>query len=406
MQSLDVASSGRRPVAWLVAGAAALAVAVGFFLSIAHRDDLTLHEGDRTTGEIVGFVQPRDWDFFDCGRLVVRYATDGRTRTARIWIDNDLSDYRVGEQVEVFVRGGHVRTDREPNDPAPWGMAAVVLGLSGAGGLWRGFSLRRPVRAWNVTEAAGRLVLPLAAWRLAPRKAALEVVGGELRLFAPSFFGSHRMVVPLADVGVHAAPAGPDVDVEEPDLWFEDGLLLLDLPTKWQASAPDLVLVFTRPVRVPPLRGLLLLNNPLPVGWRATRSERGEHADGVLLRCPAPDALVEKLVAHGVRRAGDPLEWFAAHRATVQDPARIAVLAQEDEAMERAGKVGVWSWGIATAFAVVARFTDDFRFLVPAGIAAASAFVLPRLIARPPRPKDPTLPTEAARPRQPPGSER
>jgi hypothetical protein len=142
----------------VVAGAAALLVTVGFFAVIAHRDGRTLAAGERTTGQVVGFVQPEGWDPFDSGRLVVRYSLRGATETRRIWIDNELSDYTVGQRLELYVRGGHVRTAREPNDPAPWGLAAIVLGLCGIASIVRGVTLGR-------RRAAGREVGGWARWR-------------------------------------------------------------------------------------------------------------------------------------------------------------------------------------------------------------------------------------------------
>ena len=129
------ADRSRSRAPWVIFGVLSLLLVITFFWWFDQRDDTTLREGERSTGTIVGFVQPHDWDPFDSGRLVVRYDLDGTERVSRIWVDEGLDGYRVGQPVQVFVRGSHVRTDREPNDPAPLGSAAILLGLVGVGAL-------------------------------------------------------------------------------------------------------------------------------------------------------------------------------------------------------------------------------------------------------------------------------
>ncbi len=163
---------------WAAAGGALISLAVGFFGFIAYRDDATLKHGERASGSVVGFVQPHGWDPFDNGRLVVSYSRGGELRTDRIWVDDGLDTYALGDRVPVFVRGSHVRTDKEPNDPAPWGSAAVVTGLLGVGFVVRGLVVRWP----RSEESEGRfgliwwlgvpvfctLLLPLIASDLGP----------------------------------------------------------------------------------------------------------------------------------------------------------------------------------------------------------------------------------------------
>ncbi len=366
---------------WFLGGGTAVLVAVAFFVGIAVRDNQTRHHGRQAEAVVVRLIQPASWDPFDSGRLVVRYALDGNERTRAIWIDNELRDYRVGQQVEVFVRGGHVRTDREPNDPAPWGTAAVLLGLLGVGAAWRGLALRTRKRPWSAVSTAEGLVLPLDAWRFAPRKAAAEIVGTELRLFLPAYFGSHRMVAALGEVGVHVfGPAAP-AEAPESEVWFADGLGILNLRTKWSAAEPDLMLLFDPPVRVPPIRWLLLLGNPLPIGWGASRSQRGEWADGVLVCCADPTALAESLTAAGVQRVDRATEWFAERRATVDDPQDVAVLRRTEERERSAGRVSAWGWGGVSLLVLAGSLTDELWFLVPAAVVGIGTFTLSRVVA-------------------------
>ena len=132
---------------------------VSFFLYIAHRDSGTLHHGEGRSGKVVGFIAPSDWNPFDSGRLVILYAEDRQSKTARIWIDKDLADYRLGQPVQVFVKGDHVRTDLEPNGSAPLGLGAIGIALLGIGALGRGsWLLRRPPRDGDAAPSyiAGR----------------------------------------------------------------------------------------------------------------------------------------------------------------------------------------------------------------------------------------------------------
>src|SRR3954469_2502993 len=233
----------RRSRIWVAAGIAAVLFVAGFFLFIAHRDSSTLKTGDRTTGQIVGEIRAAGWNPLDGGRRVVRYTIHGETRTSQIWLDNELTDYSIGENVTLFVRGRHVRTARESNAPAPWGAAALLLGVAGLGAIGRGVALRRPKRQWTPFMSEGQVVVPLAAWGFAPRKPTLYVDSTETRLSVPGYFGSHRMVVPTADVGVHVIPVESSDGDAEPEIWFEEGVRFLDLPTKWEFSYATLMLV-------------------------------------------------------------------------------------------------------------------------------------------------------------------
>jgi len=384
----DLGARRRSSTVWLAGGVASILLALGFFVFIGYRDDQTLHHGEQVTAEVVALIQPAGWDFLDSGRIEVRYTIHDQIRTSRLWLDNELTDYQVGEQVTVYVHGGNIRTEREANDPAPVGMAAVLIGLAGFAALIRGVLLWREPRVRMVRESEGRLLVPLAAWRLAPRKAAIDVVDHQLRLYAPTYFANKRLVVPVDEVGVHALVPAPDEedsrDSEEPEAWFENGIRFLDLPTKWQYSSPNLMLLFHRPARVPPVRWLLALNNPLPLGFWASRSERGELVDAVLVRCVQLDVAVDNLVRVGAQRVAEPIDWLAQRRATASDPVRISELRRQDALADRASKISTTAWAAAAVFGIAGRITDNLYLLAGAGLAIAAGLALPRLMQRRP----------------------
>lgn len=138
-----IAATRRRAIRWLGVGALSVLAAVAFFVAVDMRDSQTLRQGAQENGDIVGLISPASWNFMDSGRIVVRYGPPESPRTARIWIDNELASYRIGQDVEVFVRGDHVRTKLEPNDPAPLGLLGVIVALLGLIGLVRGIVLIR-----------------------------------------------------------------------------------------------------------------------------------------------------------------------------------------------------------------------------------------------------------------------
>jgi hypothetical protein len=364
----------RRATAWFTAGALSVLAVVAFFWWFADRDAATLEHGERATGTIVALVQPRDWDPMDSGRVVVRYEMHGASRQSTIWLDNDISEYHVGQQVPVFVRGDHVRTDRENNDPAPLGSAAVLLGLAGVAALIRGWVVRADRD--NPTTLGDATVLPLTSWRLGRRPAVEVTRDGEVRIRAPGFFGSKRMVVAASDVAVEVVSDQLSEDPFADELYFEEPLQLLDLPTRTQGADPNLVLGFARPVRVPPLRAILALQNPFPFSWRASRSVDGVFADGVLLRITSPQEAALVLESAGATRVPDVVTWLARYRQVATDPVRIAQLQAADETVFRRARYAFWAWSFAAVVLLVARITETWWALALAFAALGLGFAL------------------------------
>jgi hypothetical protein len=364
----------RRALPWILAGGLSILAVVVFFWSFAVRDAATLEHGDRTTGTVVGLVQASDWDPMDSGRLVVRYEIYGEMRQSSIWLDNDISEYAVGQQVPVFVRGDHVRTDRENNDPAPLGTVAILVGLGGIAALIRGWVVRSPKQ--EMTVAGDVTVLPLSSWPFGRRPAIELTASGEVRIRAPGFFGSRRLVVPATHVAVEEQL--DPFALEDPDdtIFFEKPLLLLDLPTRTRSAVPNLILGFASPVRVPPLRAILAFESPFPFTWRASRSAEGVYADGVLLRSPLPEQATAALVSSGATRVPELVTWLAGHRQVATDPVRIAQLRAADERFARGVRYGLWAWYAAAGLLIVAKVTETWWALALAFASMAVGFVL------------------------------
>ena len=386
---LRVHDPRRRGKAVLAASVLALLVVVAFFVYYDHRDSKTLSEGTRTTGTVVGFVQPSLGWLEDYGKLRVAYDHEGHHETT-IWLDNEIADYRVGQQVPVFIRGSHIRTDREPNDPAPLGFVMFLLGvgsLVGAG--WGGFRLLPSQQAAVEVPLGAVDRIPLKAFRLAPRKPFIDVLPGQLSLFLPSFFGRHRLTVPIAETALTPLDEESEEAWEEiDDTYFKEPLVIADLPTAAAFVDGDLLLTFRRPVRVPALRWIMAMANnvDLPFGWFSTRSAEGARVDGVRLRALDLDDAVQRLARAGVTVVQNPGPWLAALRRVETDPAAIARIDAE-EAQE--GRWVWWSgagWTVATLCWLVGAITDrDLLFIagaVFAGLAWIGPWVASRLLRR------------------------
>lgn len=168
-------------------------------------------------------------------------------------------------------------------------------------------------------------VIPLKAYRVAPRKPWLAIEGGEVRLKVPAWFGGATFATPVSNVGVvDPALAQPSPEVD--DVVFEEPLVLPYLYTTGPATAPNVGLVFAEPVRTPGLRWLVLsqLSEDLPKRPERDGRPAGRYVDGVMLRAEDPAAAVEALAAAGAERVTAPDAWLAARRRQVTDPDVIA----------------------------------------------------------------------------------
>lgn len=380
----------------LTAGLLLLTLCVVGFVHYARRDAATLREGVRIPGEVVGKIDARAWDWMDSGRIVVAYPVDGELVEAKVWIDNELSDYAIGDEVTVIVRGDHVRTAREPNDPAPVGLALVLLGLTGLGlGVVGGRRLL-PQPTTSPEPPPGALDrIALVTWRIAPRKAALDVLPGELSAYLPTFFGGHRLVMPI-----HGTAVGPvDEDeryeygdeygelprdwdaAEEDDIYFAEPPRIAEFPTPAVIKPGNLLLLFDRPVRVPVLRRVVALagNSPLAFTRRETLSEQGAHIDGALLRAVDPHDARERLIRAGVTPVEEPFGWLAERREVHSDPAEVAAMLTREAKRHLGRAASAVGYVVGWLLLVAGQWRDDFR-LAGAGVALwAVTFLAGRL---------------------------
>jgi hypothetical protein len=371
----------RQGLALLTVGLVLMAAVVAFFIAFDVRDDRALREGRRTPGQVVGQIQPQDWDLFDCGRIVVSYELDGVARRSTIWIDTDLEEYPIGSEVTVVVHGSFVRTADEPNDPQPLGFAAALVGIVGLGvtGVGGSKTLRREHRApVGVTGS-----IPLKTWRLSPRKARIDVLPDELSVYLPAFFGPTPLSLPRKGTVVeYLDHAGPDV--EGPDVWFKDPVRSAYFPTGSVMVDPDLVLALTTPAKVPPLRRTMAMSNnvDLPFTRAETTSAEGVTIDAVALRVADLAQARHELAAAGIAETSDSAAWMVAHRELETDPDVVAELKEDEAVFDKANRIGMWLTVPGVVLLGVARFTDGLALAVPGFVLLGLGFVVPWVMAR------------------------
>jgi hypothetical protein len=359
----------RRVLEPLLSGLVLLAFVVGAFIHYAHRDARTLQDGTRVQGLVVDTIKRQWFDFMSDGRLVVTYDLGGDHHESKVWLDNDRSEYHIGQEVTVIVRGSHVRTTREPNDPSPVGCALILVGLLGLGltgdGLLR---LRRPVAA-PPPDSAVLARIPLRTFRIAPRRAVIDVTATELQVFLPAFFGRRRLTVPISNAAMECYPEDERELESEYDagdeLYFKDVVRIANFPTASALKDGNLLLLFREPVRAPPLRWYMALNNDVsfPFGFRESRSETGAWIDGALLRADDPRAACEELRRVGVTQVEAGIEWLGQHRELETDPEAQQAIQAEAEQEARGHRWRGLLWGAGWVLAVIGQWRDDFRFL-------------------------------------------
>ncbi len=375
--------SRRSAAALLLSGVLLVGLVITAFVLFDRRDERTLREGRLAEGQVTRLIEPAGWDPLDSGRLEITYELDGHTRRTQVWLDNELTDYTRGQWVELRIRGHHVRTDREANDPAPVGMALVLAGLAGLGAATFGGVRLLPSGASAEVPPHALDRIPLKTWRLSPRKAVIDVLPEGLSFYLPSFFGSRRFTVSRADVVVQRLDAFTALGENDQDVFFQDEVRTAYFPTTSSSAAPNLALAFARPVRVPRLRLIMALsdNVDLPFGWRESRSDKGAHLDGVALRVADPGRAIEQLRAAGVRVVDDVDTWLAQHRELETDPATLEELREDMAAGQRAQRWG-WLFVPGALLLGVARFTEDLRFAAPGVVLTALGFGAPYVTMR------------------------
>lgn len=365
----------------LVLGIAAVATVVTAFVAYDHRDQRTLHEGRATAGTVVRLEKPAWWDVLGSGRIVIRYDLGDRTLESPVWLDNELSDYHLGDPVTVLVRGSHVRTTDESNDPDPVGNALVLLGLVGLSLVVVGGLRLLPPHRHSAAPPGALDRIDLKTFRISPRKAVLDVLPAELSLYLPTYFGSHRVVIPR-DGTVVSFLDGPLVDVPDDDVFFKEPPRIAYFPTASVARGPDLVLAFPRPVPVPRLKLVIAMANNVVLPFTRRESRTGVALDAIALRVADLKDARERLRRAGVPEVDDEITWLTTQRALETEPAAIEEARQHDESLVSAGRWGSWLGGIGMALLLLARFTDGLPLFIPGMTLFGLSFLVPWLLVR------------------------
>lgn len=170
--------------------------------------------------------------------------------------------------------------------------------------------------------------VPLRHYRLVSRQPYIELDGPLLRLRLPAVFGGRQMWnLNVADVAVvDTEPVNNDDSGN--DWAFERRVNIPYAVTTHPLVAPNLVLLFKTPQRIPPLRigGAAIIDLP----YFKSRTETGVQIDGLHLRARDPVAAVQILAATGVERVDRPAAWMRRHRPVTQDPTLVQVARAKD----------------------------------------------------------------------------
>jgi hypothetical protein len=213
-------------------------------------------------------------------------------------------------------------------------------------------------------EAAPGEAMRLKAYRFTGRKpwVAFDTRTETVSLILPGYFGGRGWPIPAGRVAVRDLTAAslPE-DGAQPEPVLADELVVPYLLTTGPLTRPNLLLMFTEPQRVPPLRlgAALAPNTDLPFGYRSTRSSRGSHIDGVLLRARDPAALSRRILAAGAGRLGDPIQWLYEHRQVVTDTAEQDRLAGRRRTGRRVQVAAQILLGLATIVGGTVILNDD-----------------------------------------------
>lgn len=186
------------------------------------------------------------------------------------------------------------------------------------------------------TSDPARLI-PLKTYRIALRKAHVEIRPGELALQVPSYFGRNVWRLPIGEVSV-VDLSSPNATVEGSDVYAEP-LAIPYLATTSPNVRPTLMLLFTTPLPMPPLR-----TKPEFMefgGSHAPRPAAVTRVDGVALRAHRPAEATARLVAAGVHHVRDPRAWLRRHRRPVTDPAGRAAVQDRLSRRRILGKIAV-----------------------------------------------------------------
>lgn len=165
--------------------------------------------------------------------------------------------------------------------------------------------------------------VPLRHNRLLSRQPYIELDGSFLQLRLPAVFGRRQVWnLNIADVAV-VDTKGVNNDDSGNDWAFERRLKIPYAVTTHSGAAPNLVLLFKTPQRIPPLR--IGGGEAIGLPYFKSRTETGVQIDGLRLRARDPVAAVQILADTGVELVDRPAAWMRRHRPVTQDPALLQV---------------------------------------------------------------------------------
>ena len=333
---LSVWSRSRRAAA---VGVVLFAIAAGFFVGTTLRQNQILDHGVRVEATVVGRIEARDWGLFDFGRVVVRYPTPDGDLVRQIWLDDEAHAPGGDTWTVIYDAGapGRVRSVADPNTPNNWGDAFAIIGLLSIVLLVRALVLALRGRApASLSVRPGETVIPLKGGF--GRK---ELVVDELSVsihFRP-LFGRRLIVTPRGNVTV----VRPEVSIADDsgEGWlFTDGFRIATINAR-QLGSPDLTVLFTERVTLPPLVWMLRLGLGTELDFSG-----GDAVDGLALRTRNGGATYRTLTEAGIASTDTPVRWLKERRSTTADPALIA--AEERNARH------AWVFSCLGLFALVA----------------------------------------------------
>jgi hypothetical protein len=178
-------------------------------------------------------------------------------------------------------------------------------------------------------------IIPLQAFRFNWRKSCIKTDGTGVLVYLPAYF-SRLWVLDGAQLGVvdltRTSEPSTNSATTEPDAVYLRCLRPSTIPsvstTTWLARRPNLLLLFTAPYRVPPVRRAAVWagsSSSTPryfesrFAYRTSRTTSGLSLDGVLLRAIDPAAAVHRLQQTGARQTDDPNAWLGEHRNVITD---------------------------------------------------------------------------------------
>lgn len=228
-------------------------------------------------------------------------------------------------------------------------------------------------------------VIPLQIYRISPRKARIELQDDAVGLFLPSYFGRRRFEIPISGLTVCDLTSPLTSDLPTEDVFMHD-ISIPYLFTTGPLTMPTLLLLFSSPLRVPPLRMLTAIapNTELPFGWKESRSKRGAFVDGVLLRAPNTSQAACQLIEVGAHKIDDPSRWLHENRERIVDPVEPQWVVADIRRRNRLvrGTLGTL-YASVFAFAVLAgREQPPLVVLVVLVIVAVASIVINRVTAR------------------------